>query len=100
MRLDKAGIEKLELNNYKTKEAEKILTDLLCKDLKSQIEKLKLEIQALKNVPNKTAEPKQELTEKEQELATECTEMMKRRKQKVRLCDLFGKDFLWRRLRR
>jgi ribosomal protein L4 len=57
-------IDQITLGNYKAKEAEQLLTNLLYKDLRSKIEKLKQEIKVLK-----TAEQEKELTEKEGELA-------------------------------
>jgi ribosomal protein L4 len=81
-------IDKLELDNYRTKEAEKLLTNLLTnneeyKDLESQIKKLKEEIQVLKTTLNKTIEQQKELVEKEQELAGLKKKMEQKQKTKT-----------------
>jgi large subunit ribosomal protein L4 len=68
-------LNEIILDNFKTQEAEKLLINLLYKDLKSQIEKLKQEIKELK-----TTDQKKQLAEKEKEL----TGLKKKMKQKTK----------------
>lgn len=73
-------LDKITFDDYKVKEAEKLLINLLFKDLKPQIEKLKQEVKDLKVIQKKTVDQEEQLAEKERELI----KLKKKMKQKTK----------------